>query len=117
MLAATVWNWILLLGRAAFESGPIQVMPSIAAWLAMIVTIPTFRSAARSSPDGALGTANGRDRRDTPDVSRVARRIRRHPEYALDVVRKMEIDRIRSEGAGRGPRGRYAEIVDAFLGA
>ena len=107
VLAATVWNWILLLGRAAFESGPIQVMPSIAAWLAMIVTIPTFRSAARVF---ARRCSWYRQRvvivGIPPDVSRVARRIRRHPEYALDVVRKMEIDGDR----GVGPE-ELAEIV------
>jgi lipopolysaccharide/colanic/teichoic acid biosynthesis glycosyltransferase len=98
VLAATAWNWIFLLARAAFESGPVEVLPSIAVWSAMIVTIPTFRSAARlfarrcswyRQPVVIVGVP--------PDVSRVARRIRRHPEYGLDVVRRMEIDRRRTD--------------------
>jgi lipopolysaccharide/colanic/teichoic acid biosynthesis glycosyltransferase len=93
VLAATLWNWIFLLARAAFESGPVQVLPSITIWLAMIVTIPAFRSAARLF---ARHRSWYRQRVAIvglgPDVNRVGRRIRRHPEYGLDVVRTMEID-------------------------
>jgi lipopolysaccharide/colanic/teichoic acid biosynthesis glycosyltransferase len=100
VLAATTWNWILLLGRAAFESGPVQVLPSIALWLAMIVTIPTLRSVARLF---ARRRSWYRQRvvivGVPPDVGRVARRIRRHSEYALDVVRIMEVDGDREVGA------------------
>jgi lipopolysaccharide/colanic/teichoic acid biosynthesis glycosyltransferase len=93
VLAVTLWNWIFLLARAAFESGPVQVLPSITIWLAMIVTIPVFRSAARlfarhrswyRQRVAIVGVG--------PDVGRIARRIRRHPEYGLDLVRTMEID-------------------------
>ena len=96
VLAATAWSWILLLARAAFESGPVQVLPSIAVWLTMIVTIMTFRSVARLFARRCSWYRQGVVIVGVPpDVSRVARRIGRHPEYGLDVMRRMEIDRRR----------------------
>ena len=96
VLAATAWSWILLLARAAFESGPVAVLPSIAVWLTMIVTITTFRSVARLFARRRSWYRQGVVIVGVPpDVSRVARRIRRHPEYGLDVMRRVEIDRRR----------------------
>ena len=93
VLAATAWSWILLLARGAFESGSVQVLPSIAVWLTMIVTIPIFRSVAKLFARRCSWYRQGVVIVGVPaDVGRVARRIRRHPEYALDVLRTMEIE-------------------------
>ena len=102
MLAATAWSWILLLARGAFESGSVQVLPSIAVWLTMIVTIPIFRSVAKLFARRCSWYRQGVVIVGVPaDVGRVARRIRRHPEYALDVLRTMEIEGDRDVETGQ----------------
>ena len=110
-LAATTWSWFFLLSRAVLEAGPIQVFLSMALWLAMIVTIPAFRSLVRAYARGRPWYHQrvaivGRARRTS---GRVARRIRRHPEYGLELALELEIDPPNDDAEG--------DEVDTFVRA
>jgi exopolysaccharide biosynthesis polyprenyl glycosylphosphotransferase len=92
-LAATVWSWAFLLTRAAFTSGAVEVMPSVAFWVTSIVTVLALRSLTRRLARGRRWYRQRVTVIGTPaDIGRVVRRIDRHPEYGLDIVRAIEID-------------------------
>jgi exopolysaccharide biosynthesis polyprenyl glycosylphosphotransferase len=103
-LTATVWSWGFILTRAAVEDGSIEVLPAVALWGAAIVTIVFLRGLIRSATKRRAWYKQRVFLIGAPhDVRRVARRIKRHPEYGLVVVRILSLD----EGAG--PPGADAE--------
>jgi exopolysaccharide biosynthesis polyprenyl glycosylphosphotransferase len=100
-LTAAVWSWGFILTRAAFENGSIEVFPSLMLWLVSIVMILLLRGLVRGVTKRRawyqqrvflIGTPN--------DVGRVARRVKRHPEYGLVVVRILSMGEV-----PRGPAG------------
>jgi exopolysaccharide biosynthesis polyprenyl glycosylphosphotransferase len=91
-LVMTLWSWFWLVGRAAIETGPTPVLPSLLLWAAAIVTVPAFRTLLHWRARGsswyrqAVAVIGSRS-----DVDRVKRRIERHPEYGLDVVAALNV--------------------------
>ena len=83
-VVSSIWGWFLLLARGAVEPGPVDVLPSMALWVASIAIVPLFRSAVRSQLRTEewyrqsvllVGSPVG--------VDRVLRRIRRQPALVL----------------------------------
>ena len=84
---ATIWSWAYLLLRVATEPYSIEMFPSVALWLISIPLVLGIRTLILWC---ARGTSWYRQRAfviGTPaDAARVIRRIKRHPEYGLDVI-------------------------------
>jgi exopolysaccharide biosynthesis polyprenyl glycosylphosphotransferase len=87
VLVATVWNWGWLLARAVIGTGPVEVMPSIVLWTAMITLVLSYRFVVIML---SRSTRWYRQRvlmiGSPQDAQRVVRRISRHPEYGLEIV-------------------------------
>jgi exopolysaccharide biosynthesis polyprenyl glycosylphosphotransferase len=92
-LTATVWSWGFILTRAAVEDGSIEVFPSVALWATAIVTIVALHGVVRSATKRRAWYKQRVFLIGSPhDVRRVTRRIKRHPEYGLVVVRILSLD-------------------------
>jgi exopolysaccharide biosynthesis polyprenyl glycosylphosphotransferase len=92
-LTATVWSWGFILTRAAFENGSIEVLPSVALWGTSIVAIVALRSFVRGATKRRAWYKQRVFLIGAPhDVRRITRRIKRHPEYGLVVVRILSLD-------------------------
>jgi exopolysaccharide biosynthesis polyprenyl glycosylphosphotransferase len=92
-LTATVWSWAFILTRAAFENGSIEVFPSVALWATAVATIIALRGIVRSTTKRRAWYKQRVFLIGSPhDVRRVTRRIKRHPEYGLVVVRILSLD-------------------------
>ena len=102
---ATIWGWAFLLARAGTNgSSPIELFPSIVLWITTIWTVLGLRALvlrsarmARWYAQRVLVIGSG------PDIARVIRRIRRHPEYALEVAGTVDPN----QWNGNGRRGRF----------
>lgn len=115
-LTATVWSWGFILVRAAFEHGSIEVLPSVALWVASIALIVVLRGFLR----GAVKRRSWYKQRvfliGTPhDVRRVARRLKRHPEYGLVVVRILSLDEGGTGGKASSPPVPGAEALTEII--
>lgn len=93
VMGITVWSWALLVARSVVESGAVRVFPSLTLWLIAIVTVLVGRAVTR-----AIARRRSWYRQRVAvvgmplDVAQVVRRLRRHPEYGLDLVRTIETD-------------------------
>ena len=102
-IALTAWSWCFLLARTFFESGPIEELPSVTLWVTAIAALlgarAITRGLARRQPwyRQRVAVAGSAD-----DISRVVRRISRHPEFGLDIVRTFELN---GNGNGNGSGG------------
>lgn len=88
---AAIWTWLLFLIDTVNAPGVTPVTPAIVLWLLSVPLILTSRSLVRGFAQRrpwytqtafVVGT-NG-------DTERVSRMLARHPEYGIDVVRKLE---------------------------
>jgi lipopolysaccharide/colanic/teichoic acid biosynthesis glycosyltransferase len=99
-VALTAWSWCFLVARTFAESGPIQELPSLTLWVTAVAILLVFRAltrgVARRQPwyRQRVAVAGRPD-----DIVRVARRISRHPEFGLDIVRTFELN---GNGSGHG---------------
>ena len=88
---ATVWSWFLLLARAAVEPGVVELLPSVVLWMIMMPVVLATRSLIR-----ALATRRGWYRQSalvvggTADRARIVTRIKRHPEWGIDIVQELD---------------------------
>ena len=92
-VVSSIWSWFWLLGRSAVEPGSVDVFPSMAVWATSIVLVPLFRSAARDR----LRTMHWYRQSvlvvgSRVSVDRVLQRIRRQPDWCLDVVGTIHMD-------------------------
>jgi len=108
-IALTAWSWGFLVARTFVESGPIEELPSLTLWATAIVALlagrAITRGIARRQPWYRQRVAVA----GSPhDISRVARRISRHPEFGLDIVRTFELN---GHGNGNGNGDGDSEVL------
>jgi exopolysaccharide biosynthesis polyprenyl glycosylphosphotransferase len=87
-LVATVWTWAWLLARTAFGSGPVEMMPAVVLWAASIGLVLAFRVGTIVLSRRSRWYQQRVVLLGSPEAAaRVVRRIDRHPEYGLEIVR------------------------------
>ena len=100
-LALTMWSWVFLLARIAFEPGPIDALPSVLLWIVALGVLPATRAALRvfarhqgwyRQRVAVIGTPG--------DANRVIRRLERHPELGLELCCVVRIETAPSSANG-----------------
>jgi lipopolysaccharide/colanic/teichoic acid biosynthesis glycosyltransferase len=93
VVAATAWIWLFVILRATFVSGITELTAPILIWILMIASLLFFRTALRifarrrdwnRRPVATIGDAFG--------LSAISERMKRHPEWSLEVRSEIEMD-------------------------
>ncbi len=103
-VAVTAWSWGLLVMRTWVESGPAAELPSVLLWIGAIVALLASRALTRALARRQPWYRQRVAVAGSPaDIARVVRRLDRHPEFGLDIVRTFAMN---GNGDGNGqPQG------------
>jgi exopolysaccharide biosynthesis polyprenyl glycosylphosphotransferase len=90
---AAVWTWLLFLVETLIVTGPAPVTPAITLWLVSVPAILVCRSLIRRYAQRRPWYRQSAFVVGTPgDTERVCTILERHPEYGVEVARRLMID-------------------------
>lgn len=91
-LVTTIWTWFLIVARSVLSPEPTFLMPSLLLWAIAIPTLLAARSAVRAAARRRGWYVQrvmvvGRIK----DATKIISRLRRHPEWGLEVVGEIDV--------------------------